>query len=164
MPMEVFRKRFLTTALMAVSAACNGTRHPAGSPADTTPASDSRLVSQSIGELVHELRITPAEPVTGDTLEILSTVINRGAALAEIGSVICGLDLVTMLTMEPVVAQCEAVGPVRFALAPGDSARIGPVPVSGGIVRSGPGRYAVRARHLLEPELWTEFEIVVRSP
>ncbi|MBA3583400.1 MAG: hypothetical protein H0W36_02525, partial [Gemmatimonadetes bacterium] len=104
MLMEVFRKPFLTAALVAVTAACNGTRHPAGSPADTTPASHSRLVSQSIGELIHELRITPAEPATGDTLEIVSTVINRGAAPAEIGSVICGLDLVTILTLEPVVA------------------------------------------------------------
>lgn len=158
-----FRIRMFAAILAALAAACNGARHPAGSSSEDTPASDSRLVSESIGELVHELRITPAAPAPGDTLEIVSIVINRGAAPAEIGSVICGLDLVTMLTLEPVVPQCEAVGPVRFTLVPGDSAGIGPIPVSGGVVRSGPGRYSIRARHLLEPELWTEFEIVVRS-
>lgn len=161
--MAYYRIRMWTAVLVTVAAACNGAQHAVETPQGARLTPGSRLVSGSIDDLVHRLRITPAEPSPGDTLEIVSSVINAGVAPAEIGSVICGLDLVTLLDLEPVVPQCDAVGPVRLTLAPGDSARIGPIPVSGGIVRSPPGGYLVRARHLLEPELWTEFEIQVRA-
>lgn len=161
--MHNYQNQASIAILVMLVAACSGAPHVAAPPEGARLASDSRLVAGSIGDLIHQMRITPAEPSTGDTLEIVSVIVNKGAEPVEVGSVICGLDLVTMLDLQPVVPQCEAVGPVRFTLAPGGSARIGPIPVSGGVVFSGPGVYTVRARHLLEPELWTEFEIRVRS-
>lgn len=110
------------------------------------------------GGLVQTVRISRVEPAPGDTLWIESTITNQGSRPVNVKSRTCGFDLETTLRFAPQVrcAGYSTEGP----LAPGDSLRS----TEGGVLTSGPGTYAVRLRHLLDPERWVSLRITVRRP
>lgn len=107
--------------------------------------------------LIQIVRVSPARPVPGDTLQIVSVVLNRGTTAVVVSSRICGLDLQTELELRDPFGRCAAYSQ-RGALAPDDSVRA----QESKIVLSRPGSYTLRLRHLLEPEQWITIPLEVR--
>ena len=105
------------------------------------------------------IRLSPAEPAPGDTLDITSVVVNGTSAAVELQSRICGLDLETSLKLTNAFVSCAGYS-MRGELAAGDSLQ--------GFARrvvDGPaGNYALRVRHLLNPDVWVEVPLTVRAP
>jgi hypothetical protein len=122
------------------------------------PLTGPRVVvtPQGLGQTV---RLSPAEPATGDTLDILSVVVNQTTAAVDVESRICGLDLESSLKLTNAFPSCAGYS-MRGALAPGDSLQ--------GFARrvvAGPsGTYTLRVRHLLDPDVWVEVPVTVRMP
>ena len=106
--------------------------------------------------LVQTLRLSHAELTAGDTLVVVSTVVNHGDEAADVTARICGLDLRTELDLREFSGRCMAYSAQRH-LAPGDSVWAS----DGGIVASRPGRYTLRVRHVLDPQSWVEVRIRV---
>ncbi|HWV57290.1 MAG TPA: hypothetical protein VNZ57_07445 [Longimicrobiales bacterium] len=115
--------------------------------------------SEAPNALVQTIRLSHAEPAVGDTLVIVSTVVNRGDDAIDVTARICGLDMRTELELEDHAPRCMAYSEQRL-LAPGDSIWAS----DGGIVASRPGRYTLRIRHLLDPQSSVEIRIRVREP
>ncbi len=124
----------------------------------TQPASltGPRVVITPQG-LEQTVRLSPAEPKTGDTLDITSIVVNGTAAAVDVVSRICGMDLETALKLTRPGLACAGYS-MQGALAPGDSL----LGFAGGVVASAPGQYTLRVRHLLDPDVWVEVSITVR--
>jgi hypothetical protein len=108
--------------------------------------------------LEQTVQLSPAEPKTGDTLDIRSIVVNGTAAPVDVVSRICGIDLETTLKLTYTSNVACAGYSMQGALAPGDSI----LGFAGGVVTSGPGTYTLRVRHLLNPDVWVEVAITVR--
>ena len=109
--------------------------------------------------LEQTVRLSPAEPAPGDTLEIASIVVNATAAPVDVASRICGLDLETPLTLTNPFFSCAGYS-MASELTPGDSLQGFDRRVVGGL----PGTYTLRVRHLLNPDVWVEVPITVRTP
>lgn len=107
--------------------------------------------------LEQTIRLSPAEPATGDTLIIASTVVNGTGAAVEVTSRICGIDVETTLKLSGPNLSCAGYS-MHGELAPGDSLLGSAL----GTVASGPGTYTLRIRHLLNPDVWVEVPITVR--
>ena len=107
--------------------------------------------------LEQTVRISPAEPKTGDTLDIRSIVVNGTAAAVDVVSRICGMDLETTLSMTHPGLACAGYS-MHGPLAPGDSL----LGFAGGVVVSAAGQYTLRIRHLLDPDVWIEVPVTVR--
>lgn len=110
--------------------------------------------------IVQTLLLSHAEVATGDTLQILSMVSNRGSTPVTMTISDCGLFLDTRLDHVS-VRDCflDVIPGVTLTLQPGDSkAQRKTIRV-----RSGPGIYRVRVKHVLEPEFWLAFDLRVRG-
>lgn len=95
----------------------------------------------------------------GSQLRLRSVLKNISEVPLDITARICGFDVSTDLQLDrsPIV-QCGGYS-VLGTLSPGSSLT---EVWNGGKVDSPPGRYKVRVRHALDPELWTEAWITVR--
>jgi hypothetical protein len=109
--------------------------------------------------LEQSVRLSPAEPAPGDTLDIASIVVNRSADPVGVVSRICGLDLETPLQLANPFVRCGGYS-MQGALPPGDSVQ----GFDRRVVGSEPGSYRLRVRHLLNPDVWVEVPITVRAP
>lgn len=103
------------------------------------------------------VRIAPAQPATGDTLQVASVVVNGGSAAVAVESRICSLDFQGDLRLEDPFVRCQGYS-MSGPLAAGDSLQLG----DRRIVAAAPGTYTLRVRHLLDPEVWVETRLVVR--
>lgn len=147
----------LVTLAALTLAACGGAGHP------LAPYFDAELgqfvVQYEAAEtLVQRLQLSHTELAPGDTLRIVSTVVNRGSEPADVTARVCGLDLRTDLSLREAEVRCSAYSS-ELRLMPGDSAWA----ADGGIVVSRPGRYTLRVRHILDPQAWIEVRIRVRE-
>ncbi len=117
---------------------------------------DVGLVRVRLGTLEQSIAVVPPNPAYSDTVTLVSEVVNRGALSRMVTYRICGLDVDTELELPWPGGVClghSATGRVQ----PGDT-------ILGyhlGVIESPPGEYALRVRHLLEPELWVDVSIVV---
>jgi hypothetical protein len=123
------------------------------------PLTGPRVVVTPQG-LEQTVRLSPAEPKTGDTLDIRSIVVNGTAAPVDVVSRICGIDLETTLNLTSTSNVACGGYSVQGPLAPGDSL----LGFAGGVVASGPGQYTLRVRHLLDPDVWVDVPVTVRMP
>jgi len=107
--------------------------------------------------LEQTVRYAPADPTTGDTLDITSIVVNQTAAAIDVASRICGLDVESSLNLTNAFLSCAGYS-MQGELAVGDTLH--------GFARrvvAGPaGAYTLRVRHLLDPDVWVEIPITVR--
>jgi hypothetical protein len=124
----------------------------------SAPLTGPRVVITPQG-LEQTVRLSPAEPVPGDTLKIESIVVNGTGAAVEVTSRICGMDVETSLQLSHPNIACAGYS-MQGALAPGDSL----LGFAGGVVASGPGTYTMRVRHLLNPDVWVDVPVAVRMP
>lgn len=107
--------------------------------------------------LKQTIQITPAQPAMGDTIAIVSTVVNTYTLVAtDVTSRICGLDLEGNLPLTNPFGWCAGYSR-HGELAPGDSISGYDRRVVGGF----PGNYTLRVRHLLEPDVWVEVPVTV---
>lgn len=109
--------------------------------------------------LEQTVRLTPAEPAPGDTLDIASLVVNQTAAPVDVASRICGLDLETSLRLTDPFVRCAGYS-MQGALAPGDRIQ----GFDRRVVAGPPGTYTLRLRHLLSPDVWVDVPVTVRMP
>lgn len=110
--------------------------------------------------LEQTVRLTPATPAPGDTLDIASIVVNQTAAAIDVASRICGLDVESSLKLTNSFLACAGYS-MQGALATGDTIQGFDRRVVGGI----PGNYVLRVRHLLNPDVWVDVPVtVVRNP
>ena len=146
----------------ALSGAC-ARRTPARTalPADQftelTDRHDVQVTSSS-GLQQRVILLTPGVR-RGSHLRLRSVLKNTSDGPLEISARICGFDVSTDLSLDrSLVSDCRGYS-VLGTLSSGSSlAEVW----DGGKVDSPPGRYRVRVRHVLEPELWTEAWITVR--
>ena len=142
----------LTHLMTATSALVGALGCSAGDPA--APDGARQTTVQGLEQTV---QLFPAEPSQGEQLRIVSVVVNRNAASAEIVSRICGLDTGGNLALTSSGFMCAGYS-MDAELAPGDAVTGNDVRV----VASAPGRYTLRVRHLLVPDAWVEVPVVVR--
>jgi len=126
----------------------------------TPPASltGPRVVITPQG-LEQSVRLTPAEPAMGDTVQIASVVVNLTPEGVAVSSRICGLDLESALSLTDPFIRCAGYS-MQGALAPGDTL----VGFDQRVVSGLPGTYTLRVRHLLDPDVWVEVPVNVRTP
>jgi hypothetical protein len=106
--------------------------------------------------LEQTVQLIPAEPQSGQDVNIQSVVRNRSSDLVTVASRVCGLDVAGNLALVINGVRCAGYSQ-SAALAPGDS-------VTGSdlrVVSAPPGRYIVRVRQLVDPEAWVEVPVVV---
>ena len=108
--------------------------------------------------LEQTVRLSPAEPATGDTVEITSIVVNQAGGEVDVASRTCGLDLQTSLTLTNPFIRCAGYS-VQGTLAAGDSL----VGFDRRVVSGLPGNYTLRVRHLLNPDVWVDVPVTVRT-
>jgi hypothetical protein len=95
----------------------------------------------------------------GGALRLRSVLKNTSDEPLDINARICGFDVSTDIHLDQQgLAVCGGYS-VLGTLSPGSSLT---EVWHGGKVDSPPGRYKVRVRHALEPELWTEAWVTVR--
>ena len=96
---------------------------------------------------------------TGGELRLRSVLKNTSEVPLDINARICGFDVSTDLQLDQKgLVVCGGYS-VIGTLSPGSSLT---EVWHGGKVESPAGRYKVRVRHALEPELWTEAWVTVR--
>jgi len=117
---------------------------------------DVGLVRVRLGTLEQTVRVLPPNPAYDDTVAIVSEVVNRGILSTLVTYRMCGLDVDTEL---------ELPWPGFMCLAYSATDRIQPQDtIPGyhlGVIKSPPGQYTLRVRHLLKPELWVDVSIIV---
>jgi len=122
------------------------------------PVTGPRVVITPQG-LEQTVRLSPAEPASGDTLDIVSLVVNGTGAAVDVTSRICGLDLETSLQLTNAFISCAGYS-MHAALARGDSLQ----GFARRVVAGPPGNYTLRVRHLLNPAVWVDVPVTVRTP
>jgi hypothetical protein len=155
-----------TAGLAAVAAAVLGAA--ACGKNGTTPAQTEDPVPnldlgvarswQARPTIVQSLRLLNPGLRTGDTLRLESVIRNVGDKPVTIDYVVCELDLEGELRTEAPFIMCVAYS-VRGTLAPGEQA-VGHLQRR---IVSGPGRYTIRVRHLLDPDVWVPAELTVHA-
>lgn len=127
-------------------------------PADPGIQPEQGVVQEPVGAgLVQTVRVTPATPARGDTITIVSVVHKQTGAAVEVQSRICDLDLGGDLTLADPFGRCGGYS-AQGTLSPGDSV----VAATQRVVESGQGRYTLRVRHLVTPDVWLPVRIDVR--
>jgi hypothetical protein len=149
-------------ALVALLVACSSTT-PASNQSKNDDAGRGDQGGQGAQSgaqgLTHKIVLVPADVQAGQNVEIQSTVTNTGTNAITLQSRICGLDLEGDLSLSvPIDIMTCGGHSMANSLAPGDSVQSTAVRR----VASAPGTYALRVRHALNPELWTEVRVVVR--
>ena len=126
-----FRATGLTLAALAfvLQAGCHNQ--------PTAPPSDS---------LVQTVRLEPAVPRKGETLDIISSIVNRGPRPRRVTHRICYLALGGDIELASTV-RCAAVS-TTTNLAPGQRVEM----TDGRVVMSEAGVYTLTVNHLLDPD------------
>ena len=142
------------------AAACGGNGTAPAQTEDPMPNLDRGvpLAWQARPTIVQTLRLLNPGLRVGDTLKLESILKNVGTQPVSIEHVVCELDLEGDLKTEAPFILCFAYS-IRGTLAPGEQ-------VVGTLQRkisSGPGRYVIRVRHLLDPAVWVPAELTVRA-
>ena len=107
--------------------------------------------------LEQTVRFTPADPATGDTLDVTSIVVNETNAAVDVASRICGLDVESSLKLTNAFLACAGYS-MQGELAVGDTLQ----GYARRVIAGPPGSYTLRVRHLLNPDVWVEVPITVR--
>jgi len=123
-------------------------------PQSLAPSVARQLIAPGLEQTVW---LTPAVPASGDQLQIVSVVTSRSADSVALTSRICGLDTGRDVVLVTARMACAGYS-LQVALAPGDSLAGGDVRV----VASPAGRYTLRVRQLLAPQVWLDVPLVVR--
>jgi hypothetical protein len=142
-------------ALLALAAGCSG-----AAPSATISGENDARRSVLRG-LEQRVTLTPAEPTSGENVEIHSVITNRGSGTVTLASRICGLDLAgdLGLTFPVGIGMCTGHS-MSGPLAPGASRESTEIKR----VSAAPGTYTLRVRHALHPEMWAEMQVVVKAP
>jgi hypothetical protein len=106
--------------------------------------------------LEHIITVTPARAAFGDTVTILSTVTNRTPRARSVQWRTCGMDVETALEFPWPGAMCGGYSALG-SIGPGGTLQGSHY----GVVKSEPGEYILRIRHLLDPESWVEVSLIV---
>jgi hypothetical protein len=161
---QLFRATRATAALSMIAilaaSACGGNGSSPAQIEDPVPNLDRGvpLAWQARPTIVQTLRLLNPGLRTGDTLKLESVLRNVSNQPVSIEHVVCELDLDGELKTEAPFILCFAYS-VRGTLAPGEE-------VKGLLQRrivSPPGRYTIRVKHLLDPEVWVPAELTVRA-
>ena len=154
----------LRTALLAAFAlaasACGGNGRQPTQTGDPVPNLDAgvALSWQPRPAILQTVRLLNPGPRQGDTLRLESRLRNVSDNPVTIEHVVCELDLEGDLVTEAPFIHCFAYS-VRSTLAPGEE-------VFSRLERrvsSGPGRYTITIRHLLDPAVSVPAELTIRQ-
>jgi hypothetical protein len=144
--------------LLLSASACGGNGAGPSQTEDPVPDLDrgTALAWQARPTVVQTLRLLNPGLRVGDTLKLESTLKNVGNMPVSIEHVVCELDLEGDLKTYSPLILCFAYS-VRSTLAPGQevSSRLERV------INSEAGRYTIRVRHLLDPDVWVPAELTV---
>ena len=153
------RRRMLAPLALLFAVACTGKNPKAPvQTEDPVPSLDAGLARkwQARPALVQSLRLLNPGLRQGDTLKLESTIRNVSAQSVDVSHVVCELDLEGELrTMAPFI-MCFAYS-IDGRLAPGEQ-------VTGRlqrVVTSPAGKYTIRVRHLLDPDVWVPAELTI---
>jgi hypothetical protein len=105
--------------------------------------------------LRQEVRISEIQPFPGDTIVIESVVTNRSSSPQTVELRVCGLDLQGDLALA-FTPNCRGYSE-WITLRPGEVR----LQWQEAVVRSRPGSYTIRVRHLLDPETWVRLRVDV---
>ncbi len=120
------------------------------------PPTGPRVVITPQG-LEQTVRLSPAVPAPGETLDITSVVVNQTASAVDVTSRICGLDIESSLALVNSSLRCAGYSS-QSELAAGDSI----LGFERREVAGKAGDYTLRIRHLLNPDVWVEVPVSVR--
>lgn len=145
----------LITAL-ALVAACARSTSPGDADGESFRGSAERRLADG---LVVRVSVEPSAAMFDTDITIRSVIVNTSSVAQEVQSRECGFDYAGTLRLSgpPHVLKCMAYSG-RRRIAPGDS-------VAGADlmrVKSPPGTYELRVRHLLTPETWVPVRVTVR--
>ncbi len=148
----------IAAVIVLSASACGGNGSTPAQAEDPVPDLDrgTGLAWQARPTIVQTLRLLNPGLRVGDTLKLESTLKNVGNAPVSIEHVVCELDLEGDLKTYSPLILCAAYS-VRSTLAPGQevSSRLERV------INSEAGRYTIRVRHLLDPDVWVPAELTV---
>ena len=150
----------VTAVALLAAAACGKNGTTPAQTEDPVPNLDLGVARswQARPTIVQTLRLLNPGLRTGDTLKLESVIRNVSDKPVTIDYVVCELDLEGELRTEAPFIMCFAYS-VRGTLAPGEQA-VGHLQRR---IVSGPGRYTIRVRHLLDPDVWVPAELTVHA-
>ena len=143
-------------ALVALTAACSSAKVPTTGDL----GGESEVTRVVVPGLEQHVSLSPAEPATGEVVQIHSVITNRGSTPVDLESRICGLDLggTLQLNLPTGILACAGYS-AGGTIAPGESRESTAIRR----VSSPAGTYTLRVRHALRPELWVELRVKVRA-
>ena len=149
----------MAAVVLLTASACGGNGATPAQTEDPVPDLDRgvALAWQARPTIVQTLRLLNPGLRVGDTLKLESVLRNVSDQPVTVEYVVCELDLEGELKTEAPLILCFAYS-IRGTLAPGEQ-------VVGHLQRriaSGPGRYTIQVRHLLDPDVWVPAELTVR--
>lgn len=150
----------MAAVTLLTASACGGNGTTPSQTEDPVPNLDlgTARAWQARPTIVQTLRLLNPGLRTGDTLKLESVLRNVSDKPVTIEYVVCELDLEGDLRTESPFILCAAYS-VRGTLAPGEQA-VGTLQRR---IVSEPGRYTIRVRHLLDPDVWVPAELTVRA-
>lgn len=148
----------VAAVVLLSASACGGNGTSPAQTEDPVPDLDRgvALAWQARPTVVQTLRLLNPGLSVGDTLKLESVLKNVSDKPVSIEHVVCELDLEGDLKTYAPLILCFAYS-VRSTLAPGEA-------VTGRLERvisSEAGRYTIRVRHLLDPDVWVPAELTV---
>ena len=140
---------------LALTVACARPTSPVDANAEVRGSAERRAAEG----LVVRVSVEPAVAMFDTDITIRSVIVNSGSVAREVQSRECGFDYAGTLRVSgpPHVLKCMAYSGRRM-IAPGDSV----VGADLMRVKSAPGTYELRVRHLLIPETWVPVRVAVR--
>lgn len=126
-------------------------------PEDFLPGSVEQAIGLPSASLIQRVTLTPAQPATGDTLDVRSVIRNVGPRAVRLTSTICGVQLRGSLTFADPFVRCAGYS-MTGDLTAGDSV----VEARQVVVTAGPGRWVLEVRQLLDPSVWVAVPLEVR--
>jgi hypothetical protein len=148
----------IAAVVLLSASACGGNGTSPAQTEDPVPDLDrgTALAWQARPTVVQTLRLLNPGLRVGDTLKLESTLKNVGTTPVGIEHVVCELDLEGDLKTYAPLILCFAYS-IESTLAPGEevTSRLERV------INSEAGRYTIRVRHLLDPDVWVPAELTV---
>lgn len=149
----------LAGALALAASACSGNGRQPTQAGDPVPNLDAgtALSWHPRPAIVQTVRLLNPGLRQGDTLRLESRLRNVSIRPVTVEHVVCELDIEGNLVTEAPLILCFAYN-ARSTLAPGEE-------VFSRLERrvaSGPGRYTISIRHLLDPAVWVPAELTIR--